>query len=575
MKDVARTCPLAQAPERTRRFASFLAILLLAGLLGTVPVAAAAAEGPGPFANVRLTAKGLLLTLKGSATPLSGEPRVEVSDGGPWVPFDRRATIQSAGAQLLQRGSVAGVPVAGYFPQNQTRRIRVRDGSGGETELDVVRQGDGFLLAWTNRTPAKAKRRATNAPVTFDALADRSLTVRPDAGEDAVIDVVVAATLPPLPENAASQIVLVFADGPGTGEVRSPVATYPGDGPVSIQHLLLPAGEYRLRTYRVITYGNGLSYSTSRFLNVPLDDVVTVSPEHRTLSVTIPDSAVAPPVAATVRVDGIAALEPSNSNRLTVGLTLTSLDAGASYFSDQSVTTDAPLVFDVRVPPGMYRVDLSAGTSTTGLRSSSTTVGFGTFAFPADLNLTVPPLATFRGAILDPDFALFTDPQNPADAINRVQLGAAPGEPLPFSGVSTLFGFTRSFSMRAPAGRRALVFASFQLDAGRRDTPNTNHFAQLDVAVSDEPVTLDGDVELDVRVPALPPFVTVTGSAVDRRGKARANAYILATSSDVEGLPGSRLTAATTANTNGAFTLRVLPGRAYQLNVYAPADFSF
>ena len=557
---------------RLRQFAtSFLVLSLLS--LPMLEARAATKVGPGPFANARVTPDGLLLTLRGSTSVFTGEPRIEVSDGGPWVAFEKRATIRSNGSQLLQKGLVAGVTAGEYFPQAESRRVRIRNGDGGLTELDLVRTGDGFLIAWTNRTPSKGKRLVSADQPVFDALENRSITVRPAASIEPSFDVVVAVTNPTLPAGANDQSLSLLATNVTTGLSTFQAGTLLGDGDVTFHHVLLPAGTYRFEAFRSIAYGNPLTFLSSLSQRIAFGTEHTVGRDARTIELTVPDVPVPAAVDSTIVVENPGVFSPSISNRVTIGLTLSAVDGPATLFADREVTTADPVTFDVQLPPGAYSVQLSAGSLVDGSSRTSTSMALGEIAIEDEVRLQVPPLARLTGSILDPDFRLFTDATFPGDVSQRVFLASPTGQAPKYSSLSSLFGFSRGYQARVPVGSRALVSASIALDVGGGDKGNA--FGRLDFQAVPGPVDVGGDVDVDFAVPELPEFVTLSGAALERGGNTMANAFVYAFGSDVDGLSGATYSASTTTGRDGEFTLRVLRGRAYRIIVIKSTGLEF
>ncbi|MBK6314408.1 MAG: hypothetical protein IPF53_08845 [Blastocatellia bacterium] len=556
-----------------------LTTLLVAFSLFTLPLEearAATTVGPGPFANVRVTPNGLLMTLRGSTSVFTGEPRVEVSGGGPWIAFDRRATVKGGGSQLLQKGLVAGVSAGEYFPQNESRRVRIRNGDGGLTELDLVRTGDGFLIAWTNRTPSKAKRLASSNSSTVDALSDRTVTVRPSAGDEAKFDIVVTVTNPTLPPDANYQSVSLLAESVSTGETYDERSTFRGDGRVTFHHILLPAGTYEIRAFRTVNFGNALTFLSSVSQRIVIGDLFTVGRDSRHLSISIPDVPVPQAVSTTFHIGGLDAFAPSVSNRVTVGLQLFSvfsLDGSASLFADREVSSGDPVSIEAQLPPGDYAVALSAGSKVDGSSNTSVSVPLGRITITSETRLDFPALARFSGTILDPDFELFSDATFPGDVSQAVSLSSTV-ESIQFSSRSSLFGFSRGFQARVPVGGEAFVNASIALEASRNGAGG-NRFGRLDFKAIASPIAMNGDVEVDFPVPDLPGFVTLSCIALDRNGEPSTNSSVFVTGSDVDGLPNATYTASTTTDRNGSFTLHVLRGRAYRIFVHTPTLFEF
>jgi hypothetical protein len=59
---------------------------------------------------------------------------------------------------IAPEGLVAGMTVDTYFAQDESRRLRIRNGDGGMSELDLVRTGDSRLRGRTARPRREAPR---------------------------------------------------------------------------------------------------------------------------------------------------------------------------------------------------------------------------------------------------------------------------------------------------------------------------------------------------------------------------------------------------------------------------------
>lgn len=559
-----------------RRICRLAASLLVAAsvCIPRTETAAATAAGPGPFANVRVTPAGLLFTLAVKSTPFTGQPRVDVSDGGPWIPCDRRASVKSGGAQLLQKGSVAGVDIATYFPQDQSRRVRIRNGGGGATEIDLVRTGDGFLIAWTNRTPSKAKRISTEDAGPIDALADAKLTLRPASTAEPAFDAVAVVANPPLPEGANDQFVTLLATNVQSGATTPQNTTYNGDGATSFHHVLLPAGTYRFTSFRAVSFGNPLTFLSNLSQRVDLPGEFTIGRDSRTIQLAIPDDSLPQAVDSTIVVTGVESLSPSVSNRITVGIQLTQVDGPATLFADRAVTNTDPIPFDLQIPPGDYTVTLSAGSQVDGSSRTSTSIDLGRIAIPGTVPLHIPALARLSGSILDPGFRLFADGSYPGDVSQRIFVGSTSGSSPKYSALSSLFGFSRSYRTSLPVGGSVLVSASLAIDVSAGSSSATP-FGRLDFQATPAPIPVDGDVDVDVPVPDLPDAVTIEGTVLDRTGKSLANAFVFLQGSNVEGLPGATFSTSARTNRDGTFAVAVLKGRAYRVTVISGFGIEF
>jgi hypothetical protein len=539
-------------------------VLLLAALfLAALPAAAQApALGPGPFTNIRVTRKGLLFTVaKGAAdaTLFAGNVEVAAADGAAFVPFDGKAVVKRGGSQLLQRGTVAGRTIDEFFPAGEQRRLRVRAG-GATTEVDVVRAGDGFLVAYTQRAPAAPI--ALTESVTRDGVdvagdVDLRLALAP-SGPPAY-DVAVAVRAPELPEGVDDLSTRVVARSVATGTTYFDRGGYAGDGRTRFVHLALPEGAYTLTVLQTATLGNPLVATTSLRADYAVPATVEVSRQTRAFEVELPPISLPALVPATVVLSGFEPFEPSFSNRLAVTVSVAS--ETASFLTTRDVGSVEPVAVEIALPEGEHAVSVTVRGGAEGPNASTHRASF---TFPArrleaETRLELPPLVRVTGAVLDPHGSLADAAEGPPEDPPFHAVGITNGA---FGGTGELTGFARSYRFVVARGTTGRLNASFEVGLGGGDR------GLLLLQQVGPQLELGEDREVDVEVPALPPVATLAGRVVDANGQGVPYALVAAESGDVEGLEGEQFFSFAIAGRDGSYRLRVLHGRAYSVSAF-------
>jgi hypothetical protein len=116
----------------------------------------------------------------------------------------------------------------------------------------------------------------------------------------------------------------------------------------------------------------------------------------------------------------------------------------------------------------------------------------------------------------------------------------------------------------------ATLQATFQVRLGEMPTefnPRENSYGSLLLSTGIEPIALESDVEVDLTVPAVPAFVTLRGRVLRADGTPAGSAYVQAYSGSLVGVTGG-FSAFVTADRDGVFRLRLLPGERYGIYVY-------
>jgi hypothetical protein len=292
--------------------------------------AQSSALGPGPFTNIRLTEKGdLLFTVRkggGKTVAFAGTPRVSVATNVDFVPVDGRAVVRKNGQQLLQKGTVGGVPLADYFVEGEQRRIAVRNGDGATTELDVVRQGDGFLIPYAVRSTRATSRRVAFASADdVSVRTDRTLDFRvATAYENGEVEAVVAVALPPLPEGIDRQTVFVEAIDVETSARYSSEFGFVATSPIVFFHLVVPEGTYELVLSRFLNFGNPEIAAGYLSISTRFETPVQITRRERIHGLVAPQAELPQFVDTHVTVEGVDQLEPSTSSRVDVTITVVS-----------------------------------------------------------------------------------------------------------------------------------------------------------------------------------------------------------------------------------------------------------
>jgi hypothetical protein len=96
-----------------------------------------------------------------------------------------------------------------------------------------------------------------------------------------------------------------------------------------------------------------------------------------------------------------------------------------------------------------------------------------------------------------------------------------------------------------------------------------NSTGSLELAVVGDGLQCDADCQADVTVPAIPDFVTLSGTVVDERGRKVPRAFVFASISNVGDATGAAFRTAVLTNKSGEFRLRLPRGRGYYLSAFA------
>ncbi len=581
-KDIFRTMGTTQISLATRAGRPAL-LLLFAVALGLASATAASAKdrpGPGPFNTVLLADGGIVMRVAAGASSVELTGAVAVSAAGAsgeWIPFDQKPVVDDGGSRLVVRGTVGGVPVDEYFVQGDQRRLLVRNGDGRTTELDVLRFGDSLLIISANRRPGAPVRSAAGTyEREVDALADGAVTVRLPTQTTAGYDVVVAATLPDLPEFALGQTISVTATEAGGG--RTYFAGTFGTLHVAFAHFTLPEGTYTLSARASATYGD--IYGATTTVASQFDSVasIDVARDRRIFAVTLPPHHAPPIQEVDVVVDNLAELSPTFGSRVQVRVSLLSTDGLVSSFTTRDVGDPDPLTVLMPAVEGEYTVIVDAGRPSSDANGVSTNLELRLDGqrLPGPVRVTIPPLVRVSGTLRDPGFELASspDPYSGITPTHVVSTTATNGGGAATASASAyLKGFARSYTLLAPAGSTVRAGGNVTIALGRpRTEPDAfeNDTAGLRIdAAPPEGVACDAGCTVDLAVPLLPELVTISGRLVDAKGKGVKSASVGAYGDDPASLGGATVSAYVLTDPKGRFTLRLPRASAYRLLVSA------
>ncbi len=555
------------------RLAAWLALAVCVSHLSAAPARAGAADlGPGPILGLRITDRGLVF-YAGSGNrdvPFSDETSVSATRGGAeWTPFDSRPSVRQGGSQLLQPGTIGGVPVEEFFGDEQPARMLVRNGDGPATELDVARFGDIIGVLRANRSlasPLATVSRSGAARV--DALEDAPVRLTLETRTSASgLDVVVTASLPPLPDGASTQTPsLVAVDSSGAIH-EGTVNRFGRNETTAFFHVLLDEGSYTLRLSTQVEIGNPLVSTVALAFDSVATLPIEVSGENRLFALASPPLDVPQMIDATVTIDGLDQLDPTFGNPVDVTVALVSPDERVRVAASRKVTNAGPLPVAVRLPEGTYERSVTIGRDdgTPNGRGFASTVALGARTISGDTTLSVPELVRLTGVLVDPDLVLASDfrsfvLQGPWHRVEAVPAAGGDG----FRARAEMRGFTRSYELYVPRGSTARLSAGLIVEVGRpfpRIRTSENNTLALSIDDVGGAITCDAGRAVDVPVPDLPPHVRREGSVVGSRGEPARRVVV---SVSITRDDGSRVGVTVVTKGAGNFRLRLPRGRGYE-----------
>jgi hypothetical protein len=225
------------------------------------------------------------------------------------------------------------------------------------------------------------------------------------------------------------------------------------------------------------------------------------------------------------------------------------------------------------LPDGNYRATASIDLADVGPSNAGSGGIFdlGSAAAGGEAGLRLPDVVRVSGTLLDPSLSLAPSP-GPNNSIPRhyVYLRPQSAGTSTYFGQARLTGFQRGYKAFAPRSARVTIQGSLQVRLGETppsaDSPE-NASGTLIVTNGAQPLDLESDLVVDFSVPSLPSYVTLRGKVVRADGKPAKGAYLQATKAISEG-PATLFSAIVTADGNGDFRLRALPGENYTFYVY-------
>lgn len=530
---------------------------------------AKAAKGPGPIEFVEITNQGLLIGSKKSGVPFTGNVNVSAARGVEFIPFDSKATVQSSGRMLLQKGTVGGDPIDEFFAKDETRRLRIQNGDGGLTELDVIRLVNGFIIARSSQSPESLSRtRSSTYRDDVDATQDTNVTVTLGS-EVQGYDVTMVVVLPSLPEGVNAQYVYVTATNRETGEAFDEDYGFFGSGRTQFHHMKLPAGSYSLELSRSFSFGNGIEYDFSTGTSHELPGEIEVTSTNRAFEIEVPDEA--PPALdrARITIAGLGRFGPTFANRLQVSLSMYRRDGSGYLVIRRDVGDSDPISIDVNALPGTYSGTLYVAGGNSQDNGSSYTVSFQLDDMPLTLDTewAVPPLVEITGAILDPNFALYTGDSIGGDAAYQSVAVSIPAQQgIGFYGSAAVTGFARGFRLFVPQGTHGTIQGGFQVKLGGGHPDNSmNRSGRIGLTLTDE-LRFDESRDVDVSVPEVGRVVTITGTVVNKKGTPIQGSSVVVT----RYASGTSFFASAVTDKNGTFRIHVPRGEGYAVSALPP-----
>jgi hypothetical protein len=557
-------------------------LLVRAALVFAVAAAAASAVearpknyGPGPFDRISINSRGVTFVVRQSAANsvlFAGSVSLKASSGAALAGFSSSPSVQNNGLRLVQNGNSGGVPIADYFAEGAVRLVEIKNGGGATTYLVLRRSGNELAVERIDRGDLQPLQIHTQdfADVDLRADAEMSFRLAKQARGPKARKLVVALALPSSLPDAS----LVFVTGQAAGEGGNSgfipfTQARPEDRAVFLTADVAPDVYNVTFTYNATLRPHP---SIEQRLNITysLPQTVTVD-KGAFVQATIPE----PPALreTQVTIDGIDQI---------VGLAGQSRFISATFSHETEpmycgVSADLSFVTSFNatllLPEGEYRatahVDLAdIGPSNAGA-GSIYDIGHATAGGLA--NLRIPEVVRVTGTLLDPSLSLAPSP-GPDNSIPRHSVFIRPSNlaSSTYFGQARLTGFQRGYKAYAPRGQRVTLQGSFQVRLG--DTPpaadaRENASGNLLITTATQPIDLDSDVVVDLSIPALPPYVTLRGRVLRADGKPAKGAYVQATAGSVINSTAG-FTAIITADANGEFRLRALPGDDYRLYIY-------
>ena len=535
--------------------------------------------GAGPFSFGRFADGALTLVISSddpSVVKVSGTVSASATRGAvEWTPFDEPPIPRKKGSELELRGRIEGMSVDDYFAPNASRRLMIRNGDGRVSELDVVRTNDVLVIMTANRSPqsfVRDTRRSTSQ--SLDALEDGSLSLRlpkAAAGTTDRLDVVVAVRLP-LADGVASSYVSAYAIDDENSLVYSGYSSAYAPGDLAFYHFSAPVGTYTVTFITTLELETSSLSSTSvTYLDAGIGPV-DVSAEHRLFALSAPLHQKPDLVDAALTLEGLEPFHPSFTDRLSVGVTLASVDGTTSVSAQRDVSDGGPVLMPMRLVAGEYQVSLSVARQDGDPNGTSFRDFFQLepMQFPADVTVSIPPLVRLTGRLVDAGFTLASSPSwslgpTPYHSLTLADEGGG------FRGTVTLRGFARGFETLVPRGSTLAVGASLTAALGQpigELDPSRNDTGGISISRIAGDVVCDTDRSLDVEVPDLHSFVTVGGSVVDRKGRPVVFASVSA-SLTLAATSGGSFSTYVVTDVHGEFHLRVPRARGFQISAFA------
>lgn len=569
------------------RFALLFALMLVA------PVGASAQstpEGPGPFSAIAFKPKALVFDVDRAAAGASvfnGSVRIEVDADGSQLAFETSPQIKKAGARLKQTGTAGGRTIASLFPDGGRRRLTLRNGDGGVTELEVERRGGALAVISIDRSPGGGGGGGTGPAVVLTGSAQVSGSA--DSSTDVVLtpgavpsglDVTINATLPAPPAGATSFTAAILALTAG-GQTASRSADVAVTGGSATLRLDLPAGSYRLLVEYTAVIGSLETSQLTATRRVDLNRSIAVSASAREFAVDLPAMPLPSLQQSTVSVSNAAQFAPpaGGGNAALVALVTAAQDGSESYAVAAVRELDASGAVSIAVsaPAGTYQGAVSvlpSAVATGGSVAASYHVAsiiVQNAPLPGTIGAAFPATSRVPAALRDPANLLpARDPARPETVTHLVALtGILGGGSLIMTSTAVVLDASQEFTLYYPTGAIGTVIPVLDLSNA---APDGRALENVTLTYNPGLFFAAAPARIDVQVPSIGRMVTVAGRTIDGSSRPLAGAAAAAFTATVEGLAGGAITGLYVTESDGRFRFELPAASSYTISAtYVPA----
>lgn len=358
---------------------------------------------------------------------------------------------------------------------------------------------------------------------------------------------------------------IIILDGAGNAYQGS-ISVFPVAGPYSV---VVPPGTHRA-LFCAISVSGPLPELSGTVLSQFETNVVVNGDTVRNFNIALPALA-----AVTGTVVGTEKLPPAVFPDDTFVLFV---DANSNTQAITALEADGS--FEVALSPGTYEASITFG-ETAGFEfvRSVLLYGLGTVNVgpggASDVNLTVPDLVEVTGNVHQPDTQDYTNGNAYAwnlqfpDTLDVLRC-------VPTGSIGVSFAPTQgdgSFSLLVPSGVPQSYFASVPVSGN----PTADQPGQItSPLIGSNPHAFVADANLDLPIPAYPAEVVLSGTVTGPNGAPVSGATVTAgTSGGLVGAADAVFSVSTTTDEQGNYSVNVLVGTNYTIEVRPPIDSGF